>query len=103
MANFARTTTVRKFNVRDNRKHFGAVVRIVVALPMASLRLCQVARILLAQLGQRSADGRLALWGWYSHPSTAGLAGRPASAVSLRQVPAWRGLASCPASLPGRF
>ncbi|MGI6418580.1 MAG: hypothetical protein ACOX1P_23275 [Thermoguttaceae bacterium] len=103
MASFARTTTVRKFNVRDNRKHFGAVVRIVAALPMASLRLRQIARILLAQLGQRIADGRLALWGWYSQLSTAGLAGRPASAVSLRLVPAWRGLTPCPASLPGRF
>ena len=102
MASFARTTTVRKFDVRDNRKHFGAVVRIVVA-PMASLRLRQIARFLLARLGQRIADRQLALRGWYSHPSTAGLAGRPASAVSLRQVPAWRGLAPCPASLPGRF
>ena len=102
MANFARTTTVRKFNVRDNRKHFGAVVRIVVA-PMASLRLRQIARFLLARLGQRIADRQLALRGWHGHSSTAGLWGQPASLVWLRLVPAWRGLMPCPARLPSRF
>ena len=59
MAFFARTTTVRNFNVRDFRTHVSAVVRVVVDTPTVSLR--HIARILLARLIQRAAEGHQAL------------------------------------------
>lgn len=98
MARFVRTTTVRKFNVRDNRKHFGAVVRTVAALPMASLRLRSIARILLAWLDERAGTGQPGVKGLDCHPIAAGLSGRLALASSQR-APMWLYPKPCPATL----
>lgn len=102
MVSFARTTTVRKFNVRDNRKHFGAVVRIVAALPMGWLRLRLLARILLARLDRCAGAGQWVSDSPYCHPTVAGAA-QSAGLAPLSMAPTRRSLKLCPVTLPRPF
>ncbi len=100
MAFFARTTTVRNSDVRDNRKHVSAVVRVVVDTATATLRPSLIARILLARLIERAAAGHQALiQARYCHQAGGSL-GRPSGSEMKRSSLMWRPR-PCLAMLPG--
>jgi|GEM_PF-2132227 len=101
MASFTNTTTVRNFNVRDFSKHVSAVVRVVVATATDSLRLCLIARILLARLIERAAAGHQGLSA-YCHQA-AGPFGQPIGSKTKRFGMMWRRPRPCLAILPGGF
>jgi hypothetical protein len=101
MAFFARTTTVRNFDVRDLRKHVSAVVRVVAETATSTLRPNLIARILLARLIERAAAGHPAfLKARYCHQAADAL-GRPSGSEMKRSGLMWLSPRPCLAMLPG--
>ena len=71
MGSITRTTTVRNFDVRDLRTHFGAVVRVVAVMPTVPMRQSSIARILLARLNDWAAAEHQAPGRLYCHQAAA--------------------------------
>jgi len=89
MGFITRTTTVRNFDVRDIRKHFGAVVCVVADTPTVPMRLRLIARFLLARLNECVAAGHQACQRLYSHQSAAGALGLGSGSASKHAGLMW--------------